>query len=115
MYVPSPKVARHLHLIWLRLVLIVTCVKVPTNGKSGFGRSIFGSRTWKMPSSTGLVSRDPAHFGGVHASEVFVFAVAAKAAFADAVVQLATLVLKLVNGEALTDVSAVDNQTFGHA
>ena len=63
-----------------------------------------------MPFGTGLVSRgDPAHFCGVHASEVFVFAVAAKAAFADAVVQFAAFVFDLVNSEALTDVSAVDN------
>jgi hypothetical protein len=59
---------------------------------------------------TGLVSRwDPAHFGGVHTGEVFVFAVAAKTAFADAVVQFTTLVFELVNGEALTDISAMDN------
>ena len=58
----------------------------------------------------GLVSRgDPAHFYGVHAGEVFVFAVAADIAFADAVVQFATFVFQLVNGEALTDVSAVDD------
>ena len=63
-----------------------------------------------MPSGTGLVSRgDPAHFGGVHPGEVFVFAVAAEAPFADAVVQFAALVFQLVNGEALTDVSAVDD------
>jgi hypothetical protein len=62
-----------------------------------------------MPSSTGLVSRDPTHFGGVHAGEVFVFAIAAKAAFADAVVQFAALVFDLVDAEALTDVSAMDN------
>ena len=68
-----------------------------------------------MPSSTGLVSRDPAHFGGVHAGEVFVFAVAAKASFADAVVQFTAFVFNLVNVEALADVSAVDDQTFGHA
>ena len=69
-----------------------------------------------MPSGIGLVSRwDPAHFGGVHAGEVFVFAVAAEAAFADAVVQLAAFVFQLVNREALTDVSAVDDQTLGHA
>ena len=68
-----------------------------------------------MPFSTGLVSRDPAHFGGVHAGKVFVFAITAKATFADAVVQFATLVFELVNGEALTDVSAMDNQTLGHA
>ena len=62
-----------------------------------------------MPSCTGLVSRVPAHLGGIHAGEVFVFAVAAKAAFADAVVQFTTFVFELVNSEALTDVSAVDN------
>ena len=62
-----------------------------------------------MPFVTGSVSRDPAHFGGVDAGEVFVFAIAAETAFADAVIQLATLVFKLVDGEALTDVSAVDD------
>ena len=69
-----------------------------------------------MPSGTGLVSRgDPAHFGGVHPGEVFVFAVAAKAAFADAVVQFAAFVFNLVDSKALADVSAVDDQTLGHA
>jgi hypothetical protein len=33
------------HLIWLLLVLIVMCAKVPTIGENGFGCSIFGSRT----------------------------------------------------------------------
>jgi hypothetical protein len=32
-------------LIWLLLVLTVMFAKVPTSGKSGFGCSIFGSRT----------------------------------------------------------------------
>ena len=68
-----------------------------------------------MLSATGLVSRDPAHFCGVHTGEVFVFAVAAKAAFTYSVVQFTTLVFKLVDGEALTDVSAMDDQTLGHA
>ena len=68
-----------------------------------------------MPFSTGLVSRDPAQLGGVHTGEVFVFAVAAKATFADAVVQFAAFVFDLVDGEALADVSAVDDQTLGHA
>ena len=68
-----------------------------------------------MQLSTGSVSRDPAHFCGVHTGEVFVFAVAAKAAFTYSVVQFTTLVFKLVDGEALTDVSAVDDQTFRHA
>ena len=68
-----------------------------------------------MPSSTGLVSRwDPTHFGGVHAGEVFVFAIAAETALADAVVQFAAFVFNLVDAEALTDVSAMDDQTLGH-
>ena len=68
-----------------------------------------------MLSITGLVSRwDPAHLGCVHAGEIFVFAVAAEGAFADAVVQLAPFVFNLVDMEALTDVSAVDDQTFVH-
>jgi hypothetical protein len=69
-----------------------------------------------MQLSIGLVSRGvPAHFCGVHAGEVFVFAVAAETAFTDAVVQFAAFVFKLVNSEALADVSAVDDQTFCHA
>ena len=63
---------------------------------------------------TGLVSRVPTHFCGIHAGEVFVFAVAAEVAFAHSVVQFAALVFKLVDGKTLTDVSAVDDEAFGH-
>jgi len=69
-----------------------------------------------MQLSIGLVSRGvPAHFGGVHAGKVFVFAVAAQAAFTDPVVQFAAFVFDLVDSKALADVSAMDNQTFCHA
>ena len=63
----------------------------------------------------GLVSRIPAHFCGVHAGKVFVFAVAAQAAFTDSVVQFAAFVFDLVDSKALADVSAMDDQTLGHA
>jgi hypothetical protein len=62
----------------------------------------------------GLVSRIPAHFCGVHAGKVFVFAVTADITFANAVVQFAALVFKLVDSKTLTDVSAVDDEAFGH-
>ena len=68
-----------------------------------------------MPSGTGSVSRDPAHFGGVHPGKVFVFAVAAQAAFTDPVVQFAAFVFDLIDSKALPNVSAMDDQTLGHA
>jgi len=58
---------------------------------------------------TGLVSDGvPAHFCGIHAGKVFIFAIAAQVIFADSVVQFATLVFELVDSKALSDVSAVD-------
>lgn len=62
----------------------------------------------------GLVSRVPAHVYCIHAGKVFVFAVAAEATFAHAVIQFTALVFQLVDSKTLTDVSAVDNQAFGH-
>ena len=68
-----------------------------------------------MPFVTGSVSnRVPTHLFRVHAREVFVFAVTADIAFANFVIQLATLVFKLVNTKTLTNVSAVDDQAFSH-
>jgi hypothetical protein len=63
---------------------------------------------------TGLVSRVPAHLRCVYTGEVFVFAVTAYATFADSVVQFAAFIFKLVDGKTLTDVSAVDDEAFGH-
>ena len=56
----------------------------------------------------------PAHAFSVHVSKILVFAVAAYTAFAYAVVQVATLIFQLVNSKTLTDVSAVDDEAFGH-
>ena len=68
-----------------------------------------------MQFDTGLVSDYlPAHFFCIHARKVFVFAVAAYIAFANSVVQLASFVFKLVNAKSLTDVSAIDDETFSH-
>jgi hypothetical protein len=69
-----------------------------------------------MQLSIGLVSDGvPAHFCSVHARKVLVFAVTTDTSFADAVVQFTTLIFNLIDCEALTDVSAVDDQTLGHA
>ena len=63
----------------------------------------------------GLVSnRVPAHLCGVHAGEVFVFAIAAEAAFTYAIVQFAAFIFNLINSKTLTDVSAIDDETFSH-
>ena len=68
-----------------------------------------------MQLSIGLVSDGvPAHFCSVHARKVLVFAVTADITFANAVVQFAALVFKLVDSKTLTDVSAVDDEAFGH-
>jgi hypothetical protein len=65
---------------------------------------------------TGLVSKAvPAHAFGVHVSKVFVFAVSAHTAFAHSVVEIATLVFKLIDSEALTNVSAMYDYPFSHA
>ena len=68
-----------------------------------------------MPFVTGSVSDwVPAHFCSIHARKVLVFAVTTDTSFADAVVQFAAFIFNLIDGEALTDVSAMDDQTFGH-
>ena len=62
----------------------------------------------------GLLLRVPAHAFEVHHCHVVVFGVAADAALAGAVVEFAAFVFDLINYEALTKVSAVDDDTFGH-
>ena len=113
MYTRNFVVAIRTSRIWWPAVLRAISRSRLRIGWSGTGTSRFGSRIGKMRLSLGLLRalllRVPAHAFEVHHCDVVVLGVAADAAFAGPVVQLAAFVLKLVEAVAVAVVSGVDD------
>ena len=69
-----------------------------------------------MQFSAGLVSKSiPAHALCVHVCKILIFTISANATLADSVVDVATIILQLIDSKALADVGTMQGLALSHA